>query len=1209
MDIARMISPSRAKKIALWLAGLFVLFGVVGFLVVPPLAKSIATEQLGKFLGRPVSIGEIAVNPYTLTATVRNFEIREPAGDAVAARFDELFVNLQAESLFRGGAVVAEARLVNPRVSLVRKPDKTYNWSDLIEKILSQPESEPTSFSVNNIQVSGGRIEFDDQPLKSKHTIADLALGLPFLSNLPAKVDIYVEPSFKAVIDGAPLALTGKLKPFKDVREATIDLDLDGLDLPRYLDYVPVPLAFSLAGGKLDSRLVATFAQPQTGAPSLSITGSAAVKALKAVEKSGAPVLEFAELALDLKSLDVFGGRAEVNKLLLRAPDLSVRRLKDGSISLLALLPRATAAGSDVPAAGATASAAPKPAAAPFRYQVGEIRIADGRVHFADETVGFETRAQALELSLRNVGNAPGQSGESELSLETARGEKVRHAGSFTLEPLAAKGRLEVSGVQIPNYAPYYASQILFRITRGTVGLASGFDFAMSDGAAKISIDGLGVELNEVALQWPDEKDAFYRLARAELSGGKLDLAARSVAIDQVAMRDARVQVVRGSDGTLSVQHLFPVSAAVRAAGKAEQPWSVDIGKVITSGYDILFEDRALPQPARLALTGIRIAAENVSNRKGQQTKFEAEAKVNRRGSLKLGGSAGIEPRRSAIRIDARGIEILPFQPYFADRLNLTLTRGAVSVRGDLVSEVAEGGAPKLGFRGDATVADLHTVDSANASDLLVWKSLFFGGINLSRVQPLALDIREVALSDFYTRLIISPEGRFNLQQIVKAPADTAAAGAPAAAAAAPAGREKAAAAAPEKKPAAIGVAAPAQREEKITVQKATLQGGKVNFTDLFIRPNYSAELVELGGQVAGLSSDLGTTADVELRGKVNDAPLEILGRINPLAGNLFLDIKAGVKGMELAPLSPYSGRYAGYAIEKGKLSVNLAYKVENQKLEAQNNVFLDQLTFGDKVDSPDATKLPVQLAVSLLKDRNGVIDINLPVSGSLDDPQFSVGGIIVRVIVNLITKALTAPFSLLASAFGGGEELSYVEFAAGRHALDAAGEEKMRTLAKALNDRPALKVEIAGRVDPEADREGLKRAAVERDVKAQKLRATVKGGDEAGSLDKVQVTPEEYPRYLEAAYKVAKFPKPRNLIGLAKDLPPAEMEKLMLANAEVGEEDLRLLANRRAQAAKDFLVGAGKVADERVFIVAPKLGAGEAKDKASAQRADFSLK
>ncbi|HVO83968.1 MAG TPA: DUF748 domain-containing protein, partial [Syntrophobacteria bacterium] len=322
-----------------------------------------------------------------------------------------------------------------------------------------------------------------------------------------------------------------------------------------------------------------------------------------------------------------------------------------------------------------------------------------------------------------------------------------------------------------------------------------------------------------------------------------------------------------------------------------------------------------------------------------------------------------------------------------------------------------------------------------------------------------------------------------------------------------------------------------------------------------------------------------------------------------------YLDLKAGVQDIELEPFTPYSGKYAGYAIEKGKLSFNVDYKIDNRKLKADNQVILDQLTFGDKVESPTATKLPVLLAVALLKDRNGVIDVNLPISGSLDDPEFSVGGVILRVLINLIAKAATSPFALLGAAFGGGEELSYVEFQPGLASLDDTAVDKLSKVGKALNDRPGLSLDISGHADPVADREGLKRYLLERAVKAQKVKDLVKRGESAPSLDKVTVEPSEYEQYLTRAYKEAKFPKPRNVIGLVKDLPVPEMEKLIITNTEITDDDLLQLASERAAAAQEYMINTAQVPADRVFLVSPKIEAGEGGDKGSGSRVKFALK
>jgi hypothetical protein len=398
-----------------------------------------------------------------------------------------------------------------------------------------------------------------------------------------------------------------------------------------------------------------------------------------------------------------------------------------------------------------------------------------------------------------------------------------------------------------------------------------------------------------------------------------------------------------------------------------------------------------------------------------------------------------------------------------------------------------------------------------------------------------------------------------------------------------------------------------------VSIGKINLKEGNIHFSDFFVKPNYSANLTGVQGAISELKPE--TPGDLDIQARLdNAAPVEIKGKINPLAKDLFLDIIADAKEIELSPMSPYSVKYVGYGIERGKLSFNVKYKLENRKLSAENKIILNQLTFGDRVESPTATKLPVLLAVALLKDRNGVIDVDLPISGSLDDPQFSVGGIVLRIIINLITRAVTSPFTLLASAFGSGgsgEELSYIEFENGRANLNQAAQGKIATLAKALGNRPALKLEIIGRVDPLTDLDGLKRVSVERKVKAQKLKELARKGEAPRSVDEVEIAPSEYPRFLKAAYGEETFPKPRNIIGLAQDLPVPEMEKLMMQHAQASEDDLRQLAGQRAQAVRDALLASGQASAERLFVVAGKPFTAEerAKLKGRPNRVDFSMR
>jgi hypothetical protein len=570
--------------------------------------------------------------------------------------------------------------------------------------------------------------------------------------------------------------------------------------------------------------------------------------------------------------------------------------------------------------------------------------------------------------------------------------------------------------------------------------------------------------------------------------------------------------------------------------------------------------------------------------------RLEAALTVNGKGRVAVEGETALAPLHADLAVSLDQLDVLPLQPFFADLVNLRVTRAALDAKGRLRVDQPAGAALQVQYTGDLSLPRLATIDALNANDFVSWDDLSLRGVDF-RLEPLALAISEVVLDKLYARVIVDPSGRINLQDIAKARGEgkrsltEAGEAAPAAAAAPQAG--KAAGAAP------AGAAA----LPPVSIGRILVRDGHVRFSDNFIRPRYSADLMELQGTVAGLSSREGSAARVDVKGKVNDAPLRIAGTVNPLLREPQLQISGSVHDMELPGLSPYSGKYVGYRIERGKLSFEVEYSIRGGQLKASNHLVLDQLTFGERVESPSATSLPVMLAVALLKDRNGVIDIDLPIEGSLDDPQFSVGGVIVKVLVNLVTKAVTAPFALIGRLFGGGEELSEVDFAPGQTVVPDAAQGRLTSLSKALAERPGLKLDISGRADPTAD------AAAIKDAKLDSLLRSLKRKDLAarGALVRaaeVTVTPEDYPQWLAQAYReqAAQAPAaapatPKGAAGKPAPQPSADqMRAELLERQTVSEDDLLALGNRRAQAAKDWLIVNGQVAEERLSLVAAKL-------------------
>ena len=1125
VDLKALAGKPFLKRYVLWFAVALAAFAVIGFLILPPIVKSVLVKQLSEKLHRPVEIRTIRINPFALSVRVDGFSMKDRAGSGPFLSFEELYLDLQAASLVRGGPVLREILLRSPSVTVVRNEDLTYNFSDILDEFASKPseKDKPLRYSLNNIRIVGGSVDFDDRPKHTRHTVRDLSIAIPFLSNLPYAVDVHVQPAFEANVNGTLVGLQGMTKPYSASRETTLDLSIRDFNIPHYLEYVPVRLKFRVPSGALDAKTVLSFSQPAGKSPSVALTGSVTLKNLSITDSKDAPVLRLPSLFMASGSLEPLARRAKLDNVVISSPEVFLVREKTGALNVVSLLPeRGDKAETDKE----------KGPGSSFSVEVGAFHLAGGKASYSDFSAPKPFEATAiLDLSAR------------------------------------------------------------YRQVSGEAG-----DEAL--------LSGLEANLSSLRLRRRGEKEDFIHIPETGVKGADIDLAKKTATVEEAATSKGLLQVTREKDGTLDLAKVLPpaegtvmkASPLPRKSAEKVTPqpeWLVKVKKASLQQYTVEAVDQTPGDPVTVRVSPLDVTAEDLSTEKNSRGKVSLKATLNKTGKVAIGGAVGVNPVSADLNVNIRTIDIVPFQPYIAEKISISLTGGNISARGKLTL-AARGDTIRTAYAGEASVTNLATVDKVTSEDFLKWDSLHLDGIKVATA-PLSMAIRQVALTDFYSRLVVTPEGTLNVQGIVKkegqAPAGETAAASP---------DNNVAAKPPE-------TAAP---PTPVTIETVSFQGGRINFTDHFIKPNYSANLLEIGGRVSGLSSEETRMAEVDLRGKLeNYAPLEITGKINPLRNDLFVDLKIDFKDMDLSPLTPYSGRYAGYTIEKGKLLLSLKYLIVKRKLDAINSVFLDQFTFGDAVDSPDATKLPVRLAVALLKNRKGEISLDLPLSGSLDDPKFSLWGVIVKIILNLLVKAATSPFALLGALFGGGEELSYLEFNYGKDAPDVPAEAKLKNLVKALHDRPALKLEIAGHVDVEKDREALRQILFDRKVRSQKLKDLVKKGGEAPLLDNVVVDAKEYPEYLKKAYREEKFPKPRNFIGLVKDLPVPEMEKLMYTHLQVTDDDLRRLAQRRVKAVKDYLIASKQVEPERVFLVEPKTLAPERKEKQKDSRVVFVLK
>jgi len=1232
----------RTRRIGIGLLIFIVLFGLLGFFAAPPLIRHIAEQQLSKQLDRPATIQRIALNPYTLNLEADGIHLGDKGGQGDFVDIAKLVVRPSWSSLFRGAPIVNEIRLDSPRFHIVRYDAQRFNFTDLIEKFSTpspKPESKPTQFSVSNIQVNNGRIDFDDRLLNEKHVVDNWTLGIPYIATLASKTDIFVEPKLRARFDGSPIAIDGKTKPFAQSRESEIALKFDGLDVPKLISYVPAKLPVAVTSGLLSSDLKVNFVMSGE-TPALRVSGTVDLNDAKVTDHASAPLFAARGVHVAAASLEPLRNAMHFDEIRIDQPVVDLSRDKQGVLNVekLAAAPPA-AQGKPAASGAAAASAAAETAASGAKVEAGakEAPPLDLTIrHFAIDggTVNVDDRVPATPTALSLTKLAATLDGFSmqgktpakyTLSTSLSRGGDVTAEGTFNLAEKQADSKLTVAALALPALQPYLGEATRARVLDGTLGATvnAKADWGKTPLAAQVADSTISLKSLKIAT--PGAKAPAIVLPDASAKIAKVDVATRIAEIASVDASGLALDVQRLKDGKIDLAALAePAQASVpkrtvaRKAEAAAPSWHYRIDALNVKDSSANFTDLSTPRPVKLAIKPLDLSVQKISDDMTKPLPVQLKATLNRKGSLNVTGDVTAQPLKLGLKINGNRLDAAAFEPYFGSALNATIASALLNAQGNLTfAQVKD--APRATYRGDVALVDVRMLDKATSDPFAGWRSLALSNLKVNYDEKgTDVDAARVTFSNFYGRVLLDAQGRLNLKDVVAkqtGPAQSltrdASKGEPVPlspqAASAPAAVQQASAPAAASATVVVKAATPPQNPVRMHFGELLLQNGRVTYTDNFIKPNYTANLVAIKGTVGAFGTDSTTSAPVDVAANLaGNGPISIKGSVNPLIEKPALDLTATAHDIELTNLTPYSAKYAGYPITKGKLNVDLHYALENDQLKANNHIFIDQLTFGDHVENDTATKLPVKLAISLLKNTRGQIDVNLPVSGSLSNPEFSVGGLIWRAVLNLIAKAVTSPFSLLAHAFGsGGEDLGYVEFAPGSYQLDDAQQKKLDTVVKMLTEKPSIRLDLIGRVDPAKDTSGLGDAYVERLVRQQKLKDVVGQGESIDPMS-VKVEPAEYSKYLARAYKAADFKKPRNLIGLQKTLPDADMKKALADHAPADDNALRALAQQRAQAVRQYLDG--KIDSSRVFVVAPKLDAKGIEDKGATTRVDFGL-
>ncbi len=1120
------------------LALLLVLLALAGLIRwwLPGVVADQIRQQGSAALGRTVTLESLQLNPWNLTASLKGLAIAG-ASDAPGPLLTlaEATINLSSSSLWQRAVVVEALSLNGVVLDLGRRRDGTLELDDVMQTLAQRPDDGGQArFALANLSLRDGRIRVRDDRLGQVHEVDQLALDLPFLSSLPRALEIEVTPHLSGRIDDAEFRLEGRALPFSARHSSVLDVELRALPIAPFLVGLPLPL--SIETGNLTTALQLQFEIDEQQQAQLRAQGQIIVRQLQASDRAGGPTrLSIAEAGLTGLTADVLESRLTSGTLSVNGVRGRVARDAEGRFDLPTARRSSTPAKAPSPSAGNARS---------LELKLDAVQLSDVRVDYRDAGLKLE---QSLQIDTLEVG-----------AVRLAQGR---------IDPFAARASARLPGLQDKAMAVALDADPHQNRFKGSVSLP----VTQLRPVAPAALALASIRLDDGRIQ--GELGFEADLPRKTW---QLDLTQAAVRSLRLAHSNSRSEVKLG-ELVLSGTRLASRDAGLPAVTLAKADWKE---------LDLSHQPAQAPRP--LAFTRLEGSLQSVSwNHPALSATLKLRGRTPERGRLSIEGTVqgtGSLVSRATIRLD--GVAIPPWLAVVPTRFNADLATGVVDARGQLDLSLDASMAPiKLHWKGDAGLREVQARDTVNDVEFLSWRRLQMPALDVrwGSSSPLALDVGTVSVDGLYGRLILNAQGRLNVADLVRAPGDEARSITTPAPVAAPVTQ---AASAPTPAPAASTAAAAGPRAH-LRLAGLTITDSSLNFTDQFIQPNYRVNLTQIAGSVSALAWDDPKPATLKLAARVDDsAPVTIEGTLHPLGAQLQTDIRAQARGVELPALTPYAAKWAGYAIERGKLSVDLRYVIQEGRLQAENRVVLDQLTFGDRVESPNATKLPVLLAVSLLKDRNGQIDINLPISGSLSDPEFSVGGIVVRVIVNLIVKAVTSPFALLAGAFGGDEaQASHVAFAPGLASLSESASRQVQTLAKALTDRPALRLEVAGVADQGSDLVGLRRVWLDAQIA------------KAGSL--------------REAYRAAELPnRPRNLIGLTKRLPDEEMERLMLAAAPVNRESLLVLAESRAQAVVAALREQGL--SERVYTLRPQVldAATQPKDSAlPPARVDLSLR
>ncbi|WP_053137775.1 DUF748 domain-containing protein [Pseudomonas sp. MIACH] len=828
------------------------------------------------------------------------------------------------------------------------------------------------------------------------------------------------------------------------------------------------------------------------------------------------------------------------------------------------------------------------PDAKPFPLRVDSIKLTSGYVHFQDlrPSEPIEFLYDTLDFELKNLSTLPEDNADMTLVAAGPEGGQIDWKGNFSLVPITSEGTLKVTGGKMKAWWPYVRDALPLVLEDGVLNFSTAYKFSLAK-ETELNLTNTAASIAPFAIKAPGGRP-LVRLERLDVSETTIDLAKQQMVVGKIRSNKLETWAAREADGQLDWQKLFasqpnkpakapePASAPATAdSPKPEpvapsKPWQVLLKDVQLRNYQVHLADRQAKPAVALELGPLNVDVQNFDSLNQSPFTLKVDTGLGKQGKIQATGVVNLNPVSAKLKVNTQDIDLRVAQSYISPFIRLELRSGMLGSNLDVNLKSTDPLA--LQITGRAQVDQLHTLDTLKTRDFLKWQRLVLEGVNYQHGDSLSID--KVNLLQPYARFMINDDRTTNVDDLlIPQPASS--------------GTQSAAKPTSKDKPLGIHIG------------QIAINDGSANFADFSLTPNFATAIQQLNGQIGTIDSRQAKPASVDIKGKVDRyAPVTIKGSVNPFDPMAALDIATSFKRVELTTLTPYSGKFAGFRIRKGRLNLDLHYVIIKGQLKAENKVVVEQLQLGEKVDSADAVDLPIRLAIALLKDSDGKISIELPVTGDLNNPQFSVMPIVWQTLRNLVVRAATAPFKFIGGLVtgGGSEDLGNVSFAAGSSELNKDAEDALGKLAKALKERPTLRLEIEGTAAASSDGPFLAGQRLEREYQYNYYKILQRRGDKVPAQASLLVVPEkEKAPLLEGIYRTRlKQQPPAEWKNLSDEDRTAKLRDGVITFWSSSDVLLRQLGQDRASTIKDYLVDKGQLEDDRVYFIDASLGQAE---------------